>query len=298
MAASIPVGLIYNTAAGTGPHWRARPTPDAVALALREAGGEPEMLPTRGPGDGVARGREAAARFPVVAVLGGDGTVNEVINGVVAAGGNARLLILPGGSVNVLARDLRVPLDPRAAAGLLRHGAPRRLYLGRAGRRYFALMAGAGLDASIVRAVAAGGLKRHVGTLAFVLEGLRHSRGYAFPRLRVDSEAGAVEGYLAIVGNSPGYAGYFSVTPKADAGRPGFQVAVCTSRHALKYFYFTGLAFARRLGRSHDFVYLDTSRLRISSESPAWVQVDGEPHEALPMDFVAGGASLEFLAPA
>jgi diacylglycerol kinase (ATP) len=290
------LALIYNPAAGHGLAWRRRSI-EEVAAALRANGGRPVLMQTRGPGDAVELARQAAARFPVVAVLGGDGTANQVVNGMVAAGSAARLLLLPGGSVNVLARDLGLPLDPCAAASLLKEGMERRIFLGRAGQRYFVVVAGAGLDASIVRHLAGGRLKRRLGPLAFVLEGFRHALTYRFPRLTVRSEAGEVSGYLAVVGNSPGYAGWFSITPQADPGQPGFQVAVCRSSFALKYFYFTGLALAGALHRSRDFVYFQAPHLEIVADAPAWVQVDGEPHGPLPMEFSSDGTSLRFLVP-
>ncbi len=294
--ASEPVALIYNPAAGSRLQWR-RPRVEEVAAALRANGASPQLLPTRGPGDGTRRGREAGGRFAVVAVFGGDGTVNEVINGLVAARSPARLLILPGGSVNVLARDLRIPLDPCRAAALLREGMERRLFLGRAGQRYFALMAGVGPDASIIRALGLGPLKRTLGPLAFFLEGLRHALFYRFPRLTVRSEAGTLHGHFLVVGKSPGYAGWFSLTPGADPGQVGFQVALCTSRCGLKYFYFLALALAGALPRSRDFVYFNASRLDVSADSPVCVQVDGELHDLLPTEFTCDGTSLRLLVP-
>ena len=291
-----PLALIYNPAAGGRLRLRRRSVEEVVAV-LRRYGGDPELLPSRGPQDGFVRGEEAGRRFSLVAVMGGDGTVNEVLNGLVAAGGTARLLLLPAGSVNVLARDLRIPPDPCRAAALLQGGVERRLYLGRAGTRYFALMAGAGVDASIVRHLGRGWLKRRLGPVAFVLEGMRHSVTYDFPRLSVSCDARQSSGYLAVVGNSPGYGGWFSVTPGADPSQPGFQVAVCTTACALKYFYFAGLAVAGALPRSRDFVYFNATRLRISSDRPAYVQVDGELHDPLPMEFSSNGTSLRFLVP-
>lgn len=299
MVARQPLALIYNPLAGSSFRLRHRTSVDEAVAVLRQYGGDPHLLPTREPHDGFARGEEAGRQFPLVAVLGGDGTINEVVNGLVAAGSAAPLLVLPGGSVNVLARDLRIPLDARAAAALLREGMERRVFLGRAGPRYFVLMAGAGLDASIVRRLSHRALKRRLGAFAFILEGLRHSILYRFPRLAVCSEAGDVSGYFAVVGNSPGYGGWFSITPGADPGQPGFQVAVCRSRFALKYFYFTARALTGTLQRSRDFIYFEVPRLRIVSEAPVpvHVQVDGEPAGVLPMDFVSDGTHVQFIVP-
>lgn len=291
-----PLALIYNPTAGY--LLRRRTALDKVITLLRAQGGEPELMATRAPGDAFLLARDAGRRFPIVVVMGGDGTANQVINGLVASGCSPPVLLLPGGSVNVLARDLHIPLDPCAAAVLLRDGIERRIFLGRAAERYFAVMAGAGLDASIVQRLGHRGLKRHLGPLAFVLEGLRHAVFYPFPRLTVRTDTDEITGYMAVIGNSPGYAGWFSITPGADAGQPAFQVAVCRSSFALKYFYFLALALGGALQRSRDFVYLETTRLQITSDKPAYVQVDGELHATLPMEFVSDGTSLRFLVPA
>lgn len=311
MTAPEPVALIYNPNAGSRLTIRPRRSLAAVVDALRAHGGEVELFASRQAGDGFRRGEEAARRFPVVAVFGGDGTINEVLNGIVAGGCRSRVLILPGGSVNVFARDLGLPLDPCRAAALLRDGAPRRLFLGRAQpggtdggqaesgvpARYFALMAGAGIDASIVRALAGTRLKRILGYAGFVIEGLRHAVAYRFPRLTVRTQNRTVNGYLAVVGNAPGYGGWFSLTPNADPAQPGFEVTVITTRSVLKCLYLLGMAFTGSVLRCRDVVHFEASRVSISSDAPAWVQVDGESYEPLPMEFSIDGTSLDFLIP-
>lgn len=299
-----PVAVIYNPEAGSRLTVRPRPALSEVVAALRACGGDVELLPTRKAGDGLCRGEEAARRFPVVAILGGDGTINEVLNGIVAAGCRSRVLLLPGGSINVLARNLGLPLDPRRAAALLRDGAPRRLFLGRAlkadgpsASRYFVLMGGAGLDASIVHALAGTRFKRTLGFISFVCEGLRHAAFYPFPQLTITTDNREVTGYMAVVGNSPGYGGWFSLTPQADPGQPGFQVTVITTRSVPKYFYLLGLALTGSVLRSRHVLHFEAPRISIASAQPAWVQLDGECWEPLPVEFIADGTSLDFLVP-
>ena len=297
------VALVYNPAAGI--RWSRRPGIEAVREALRAAAGRVLTFPTRGPGDGITQGRAAAESVGsgVVAVYGGDGTVNEALNGVVEAGGSATVLLLPGGTVNVLARDLKIPLHPLKAARLLAQGKPRTIYLGRAswpdGGRYFALMAGAGLDASVVYRMLSHRLaKSALGPWAFVLEGLRHAVRYPFPEIRVSADEGAeVSGYFAVVGKAPGYAGWLSVTPAANLAEPRFQVAVSTGRRSWRYFYYLGLALAGRLERSRDFVFLQARRVRMAGRGTVRVQVDGEYAGLLPMEFFCDGTAVRILTP-
>ncbi len=287
-----------------GSQWWRRSGIAAIQESLRAAGAEVRLFPTRGPGDGIAQGRAAAesAGSGVVAVYGGDGTVNEALNGLVAAGATSPVLLLPAGTVNVLARDLKIPLDPRRAAKLLATGRPRTIYLGRAswpgGQRYFALMAGAGLDASVVyHMLSRARAKKAAGPWAFVLEGLRHAVLYPFPEIRVMADEGPeVRGYLAVVGKAPGYAGWFSVTPAADVATPRFQVAVCTKRRPLRYFFYLGLSLGGRLEGSKDFVFLPATRVRLEARDPVRVQVDGEYLGLLPMEFSCDGTAVQVLA--
>ena len=86
----------------------------------------------------------------MLVACGGDGTLNEVVSGM--AGSDVPLLVIPGGTSNVLAREIGLPRDLPACAALLRRGAIRRISLGQAGDRRFVLMAGIGVDAGIVAA--------------------------------------------------------------------------------------------------------------------------------------------------
>lgn len=302
------VALVFNPAAGS--RWSSR----ASLESLRRALGEVELLPTRGPGDGFIQGRAAAEAAPVVAILGGDGTVHETLNGVVQAGAGSTVLLLPSGTANVLARDLKIPLDPLRAARLLKEGAPRAIHLGLAswpeapgrpaGRRYFALMAGAGLDASIVyRMGFRQRAKRAVGRWAFVVEGLRHARRYPFPEIQATIPQPPIpiprqwRAYFVVVGNSPGYAGWFSLTPDADPSAPGFQVALCTTNRVLRCFGCLGLALVGRLRRSRDFVFLPAERVLLASEEKVRVQMDGESAGFLPMEFWHDGTTVQVLTP-
>src|ERR1035438_10059643 len=94
-----PLGLIYNPTAGQG---RFRPGIQRVLQALDDAGAHVELFATRLAGDGLEQGRLAALAHHTVAIYGGDGTVNEVLNGLVASGRSPRVLLLPGGTMNVL----------------------------------------------------------------------------------------------------------------------------------------------------------------------------------------------------
>jgi diacylglycerol kinase (ATP) len=125
----------------------------AIADTLRRGGWSVEVRATGGPGDARRFAAEAAASGQdVVAVFGGDGTTMQAAAALVGTG--TALGILPGGTGNLLAGNLRIPMDPVRAARAMLSGAPRPLDLGRMerddGPHYFAVACGAGHDARIM----------------------------------------------------------------------------------------------------------------------------------------------------
>ena len=162
----------------TGRYVSKRKTIQELAADLSALGVDVELKLTTGPGDAAELAARAANNGSTdVIVAGGDGTINEAIQGIV--GTNARLGILPRGTANVLARELGLPMDVDEALKIAAQGHSRRIHFGVAinettnARRHFVLMAGIGLDASVVRRVHPG-LKKRFGRGAFWLSGLSH----------------------------------------------------------------------------------------------------------------------------
>ena len=146
-------------------------------------------------------------------VHGGDGTVNEVVQPMV--GGTVPLVVWPGGTANVLARELRLPKSPEAVADMIAGARTRRVCVGRAGTRYFLLMAGVGLDAAVVRTVNLG-LKRLTGQGAYWVAGLRQFVGWRPRRFVVAVDGTEHAATLAIIANAPSYGGGLRLAPEAS----------------------------------------------------------------------------------
>ncbi len=160
-----------------------RVTADLVERVVAELPSGVEVLRTEARGDATSLVREREADADAIYVLSGDGTFNEVLNGVA---GTVPLGFLPGGGTNVLSRALGLGRDPVAAARLLSGGATRAIGLGRVNGRRFSFSAGIGLDAELVRGVDRLGRRpdgRRPGDLAFlrVAAGLVGSRRGRFP---------------------------------------------------------------------------------------------------------------------
>ena len=273
--------VIHNPHASGGGYRRDLPL---ILDALRGLGYEVEERETEAVGHATALSREAIGEgFDVVCAIGGDGTVNEVLNGLV--GSDVPLAIIPTGTVNVLAMELGIPLDPPDAVRLLDAGNITSIDLGLANDRYFGLMAGVGMDAAVV-ASPHPTMKRAFKEAAFALQGVAHVIGSNDPRLRVVTEERTVEGYFVVFGNSPNYAGAFGITPLADM-RDGL-LDVCVLKD--KSFFSTATFWSAALLSAHmkhpKVEYFRTEHAMVtcldeSREVP--VQVDGEAAGRLPL---------------
>lgn len=193
---------------------------------LGKLGGDCAVRPTSGPGD--ARRLAAAAvqeGFDCIVAAGGDGTLNEVLNGIGEAPEaleRVRLGILPLGTVNVFALELGIPLALEAAWAVVRNGREITVDVARARfpgvrgpqERYFAQMAGAGLDARAIERVSLP-LKRAVGPLAYVWAGLGAICEHQ-PQIQASGDGHSAAGQLVLVGNGRLYGGRFEIFPDAD----------------------------------------------------------------------------------
>jgi diacylglycerol kinase family enzyme len=252
-----------------------------------------EVVETTRPGHATEVAREGALDgVEVIAALGGDGTVNEVVNGL--AGTDSALAILPAGLANVFARSLGVPNDAIEATGLLLKcvamgTAPRRVPLGRADGRFFTTNCGIGFDGAIVRRVEhRQRIKRQVGEWYFVWSAVRlFLRGYdrRAPRIRLawgdrleESRSGL---YLAIVQNTSPYT-YFGgrgmrLCPDAalDDGLDGFAIDTMRLRAVLPVVV-SAFGSARHDGWRHVTSISRQRRMAIECDHPMPVQMDGE----------------------
>ena len=215
--------LIHNPNAGGGGAAR-RSQLDEARRILEGGGIRAELAETTGPGDATEIAKRAAAnRCELVIACGGDGTMNEVVNGLAGPqnGHRVPLALLPAGTANVLAKELSLSWDIPTAAEQLARGEIRDVALGLATplnhpeeARYFLSVAGAGPDGRITYAVDLE-LKARMGILAYWLQGVREVFNYKFQLFRVTSATGARDVSLVIVGRTKHYGGPFKITTEA-----------------------------------------------------------------------------------
>jgi YegS/Rv2252/BmrU family lipid kinase len=279
--------LISNPNAGRGGARRAREVAEFCEM-LKQRGLLVEALHTRAPGDAEELARKAVREGArEVIVSGGDGTINEAVQGLI--GSDVRLGIWPRGTANVLARELGLPFKPDQLAEVIARGHTRSIYAGCAlkeatgERRYFCLMAGIGLDASIVRGVPSG-LKRRIGKGAFWYSGLGHLARWQPVPFTVEVDGQIFQATFTAIGKAAHYGGDLSITPHARLDQPEFEICLIDTESRLRYLHLLSHAMGAGVQER-----TPASRLiratRARAYGPTSVQVDGELIGDLPMTF-------------
>ena len=290
--------LLVNPISGRG---RALRSAEKFVRALRAEGAVAEEFRTVTAGEATRRAGEArGGGFDAVVAVGGDGTVNEALNGLEGSG--IPVGILPTGTANVLARDLGLPFDPAGAARVAARGRARALDVGvarsTAGERRFLCCAGAGLDAAIVRAVAESRRAGGLGFRGWVGPIRRTFASYAFPGLRVSIDGGPrSSGTFAVICNTANYGGLFRLVPDADPcdGLLDSFVASPSGRAAL-FRYLWG-AWRGTLPRRPDVRTARGTAARIESDVPVPVQVDGDAFGETPLEVSLRPGAARVLVP-
>ena len=282
--------VIYNPTAGR----RRRRKLDAVIDALTQHGAQVSLRATTCRGDAERLAGEASSRdFDRLVVAGGDGTINEAINGLRDRA--LPLAIVPLGTANVLAAELDLPFDPPAVAEAIVGGRPRAVAIGRVNGRAFTMMAGVGFDAYVVAHVSPS-LKRAVGKLAYVIEAmaqlLRH-RALMYD-LVVDGEA--YRAASVIVANGRFYAGRFVCAPEASLDSSAFQVCLFGRAGRWHIVRYAWALLVGRLSRLKDVTIVPAHRVEIAAPVGDPVQGDGDILAVLPARLEVALDQLQLVA--
>ena len=299
--------LIHNPNAGGGGKTRRKELDEARRI-FATGGIEADLAETTGPGDATEIALRAGNEGrQLVIACGGDGTLNEVVNGLARQqnGHRVPLALLPGGTANILAKELTLPWDiPQAAERLVR-GTVREIALGLATptsepekARYFLSVAGAGPDGRITYAVDLE-LKAKMGIFAYWWQGAREVLNYKFPRFNVKTKDQTIEASLVIVGRTKHYGGPFKITTEADLYEDQFELAVLTTQSGLRYLSYLPTLWFGNLRNSEGVHFVKADRLLCepTDGEPVYAQVDGEPLSRLPVEFKIVPRALKLLVP-
>jgi diacylglycerol kinase (ATP) len=288
--------LIYNPTAGQKDRL---PGMQALIDAARADGLHLENCPTSEPMHATRLAAQAAADgMDVVAVCGGDGTIAEVAAAL--AGTGVPLAVLPGGTSNVLAIELGIPLSPEGARHLLLEGRPRTIRPGLANGRPFLLMAGFGLDARIMGHMNLR-LKRLLGRGGIFFTVAPEFFNYEFPRLEVEIDGSRHEATFAIVCRASHYAGDWVAAPDASLDNDTFEVLLFHSRKRFDVLrLFLGMQRQDRSHLARPFARIIRGRnvtVRSREDYPVECQLDGDCVLETPVECRIGEQTVVVLAP-
>ncbi len=317
--------LIYNPSSGRASKDRARHIESAAAV-LRAAGVQAKLVPTHGPGTaGEQAADEIRAGADTVFACGGDGTIHEVLQGMM--GTDAALGVVPLGTANALAYDLKIPRDPAGAARFALNAEPRCTAVGHlqyvlgSGEnvsRYFMVAAGIGADARLAYLLSAE-FKRSHGMAAYYVKATHIWATHDFPPFEVefnDLERGhtrneLVSELLAI--RITDFGGILRrMAPRAELKRDDLELVLFKTARKTDYLRFVA---NNMIGRNRpvpgvEFVRSDRVECRAASPervakkwtrsfkpSPVYVEADGEPLGRTPAKISIVPSGVRLLIP-
>jgi len=231
---------------------------------------------TKSPNDATKIAEDAKNKYDLVIVAGGDGTVNEVVNGL--ANSKTTLAIIPFGSTNVLAMELGIPFNVKKAAELIAHGKKMKIDLGYAKinqkSRYFAICLSVGFDSSLITQINSK-FKKRWGKLAYPIAGAKHLLKYKWNNIHVKHKFNS-EGYFIIISNSKYYAGEYQIADKASVTDGLLDLVIIDRENWWEIVKILSSLSSGKLNKFLKGEYYQTKKAHIYSHKKMFVEVDGE----------------------
>ena len=257
-----------------------------TTLCATTDAGEAEFLARNAVAEGYER----------IVAAGGDGTINEIVNGI-AGHSNIALGVLPLGTMNVFATELGLPVNDLAGCWKIIQGnKTHRVDLPRANRKHFVQLAGVGLDAQAVKETSRA-FKRNFGPLSYLISAVQIASRTP-PVLQIESEEAVTsEGSFVLVGNGRLYGGRFPFFKQAVMDDGLLDVIVFKRLNYVDIIrYLQDVVFTPQIS-SPEVEYFQTKRLRVSSNQIVPVEIDGELVGNCPVEFKIRAGGLRVLTP-
>jgi len=273
---------------------------------LKSSGIYPHICETRQRGDASQFAREEAGKgTEIVLAAGGDGTINEVANGLV--GSSVKLAILPLGTANVFALETGIPTNPHEAATILLKGFFQPINLGQVTYRdvsgkgnrenYFLLMAGIGLDAGVLNEIKREHITRW-GRAAYFATAVKVLSKYTKSPLSISiDQKEPITGYSVIVGNGRYYGGKFQVTPHASLTENVLDVCVLRRKGPLGMLTTACKVLLGTHASGKDRLYCKAKTIEIDSPDEVFVQADGDFLGTVPVRLTLKEKALSVIVP-
>jgi len=287
------VSIIANPISGKG---KSRQTVRDLSEELTERGFRVDVFFTEAKGDAMKAASELSGEYAAVCAVGGDGTMNEVLNGI--AESDIPLAILPAGLSNVVAVELGITPEVKEFASAIADRSMVDIDLCRANDRYFIGMGGAGWDAHIVHSIAKS-RNSPLGFKGYVVPIAKSLVTYDFPHIEVvlDGKTLTKKAGMVIVGNVAQYGGPFRITNRADFNDGVLDVYIVRRASPVEMLkLFAGVLWGDHT-RHGNATYARGTELRLTSKGGVPVHIDGEAYGHLPMNIKITGIKKKVIVP-
>lgn len=277
--------IILNPVAGRA---RAPATADKLQRLLACCGVQAEIFATTRPGHASDLAVQYAPEFDAIAGIGGDGTINEIINGLCDSRSRTPLAVIPCGTANVMAQELRLPRTLSALARMIADSPTRALDLAHTGERHFALCCGAGIDARVVRRVSALRSEHGIRMHDYIIPCLHEMLAREFPPLRVSADGKVLceDCTFAVAGNMKHYGGPFRLFNNAVPDDGLLDILCFRGRNAGDYLRLALQSLFHQVHPDRNVIIargrdITIEQVNVGAEVP--LQIDGDSAGAVPV---------------
>lgn len=288
------ISIIANPIAGGG---RGAARSARLEQLLRLRGHSVDRYLTTKAGDARQRASELMPATELVIAVGGDGTLNEIINGLRDPAALA-VTQLPMGTANIVAREFRLPFSCDELAEQVENFQIRMLDLPTLNGRRFIAISSSGLDAAVVREVTRS-RKGKLGFLGYPLPLLRCLQSFTPSRMEITIDGQTHHGTQVFVGNIRTYAGFFQITDRAQPDSGLLDICIVPNGGKTKLMSLLWSGWRRTVSQRRDIIYRQGRTVRIeSAQQPCPIEVDGDDYGDTPADITLQPRSLAFAVPA
>lgn len=288
--------IIYNPTSGREAFKKELP---AVLEKLEIAGYETSTHATTCEGDAITAARTAVDRgYDLVIAAGGDGTINEVINGIAEQEHRPRLGIIPVGTTNDFARALRIPRDIKKAVDVIVDGQSMLLDIGKVNDHYFINIAGGGKLTELTYEVPSK-LKTMLGQLAYYMKGIEMLPSLKPTRAKIEYDGNVIDEdiMLFLISNSNSVGGFEKLAPEANMQDGYFDLIILRKTNLAEFIRIATLALRGAHLEDKHVIYEKAKHVTVTTDEKMQLNIDGEFGGLLPGEFINLQQHIDFCVP-
>lgn len=288
--------IIYNPTAGRETF---KKEIASVLEKLEKAGYETSAHATTGAGDAEREASRANDKgFDLILAVGGDGTINEVINGISAKEKRAKIGIIPAGTTNDFARALNIPRDINKAVDVIVDNHSMKLDVGKANDQYFVNIAGGG-DLTELTYDVNSKSKAMVGQLAYYMKGIEMLPSIRPVNTTIEYDGTVFEGeiMLFLVGNTNSVGGFEKLAPDAKLNDGLFDLIILKKLNIAEFIRVATMAMRGAHLDHKDVIYMQAKKIKVIPDDKMQLNIDGEFGGLLPSTFENFQEHIEFFVP-